>query len=115
MIRGVTGITSASVDAQAKTITIQGNASQVAMAEWIAGELESPPHRASPELRISADDLLRIFYLSPARTVLEQQEIATIIRAIGEIQTSFTCAYPRNALNLSWNAHTDPVRGSIVR
>ena len=68
------------------------------MAELIVGELESPPHRASPELRISADDVLRLFYPSPARTVVEQTEIATIILAIGEIQTGFTCDYPRSAV-----------------
>jgi len=74
-------------------MTVRGDPAQIALAEWLVSQLDQPAGRAAPsEYRPSgsADDVVRIFY--PVHTGSPQglQEVATDVRAIGNIRRLFT-------------------------
>jgi hypothetical protein len=103
VIRTIADIKQISTDNDQKSVTIHATAPQIAMAEWLFNELDSPlaqpavPH----EYRTpgTGDDVVRVFYLITAPTVQDFQEIATLIRTITDIQRVFTYN-ARNALTV---------------
>jgi len=93
-IRTITDIREISADADQKKVTIHATAPQIAMAEWLFNELDSPiaqpalPHEYRPPG--TNDDVVRVFYLITAPTVQDFQEIATLIRTMTDIRRVFT-------------------------
>jgi hypothetical protein len=77
----------------ARVITVRGSESQIALAEWLVNQLDQPMnHAGAREFHPAgaADDVVRIFYTAHAGTPQGLQEIATDVRAIGDIRRMFT-------------------------
>jgi hypothetical protein len=76
----------------AKAITLRGTAGEIALAEWLIQELDQPRQTTAPhEYRLAgADDIARVFFLSFAVTPRDLQEVATLVRSMGEIRRMFT-------------------------
>jgi hypothetical protein len=93
-IRTITDIREVSTDNEQKSATVHATPTQIAMAEWLFNELDSPiaqpavPH----EYRTpgTADDVVRVFYVITAPTVQDFQEEATLVRTITDIRRVFT-------------------------
>jgi len=78
-------------------MTVRGDASQIALAEWLVNQLDQPANQAargaaSDEYRPSGavDDVVRVFHAVHAATPQGLQEIATDVRSIGDIRQLFT-------------------------
>ena len=100
-IRTITDIREVSTDIDQKSATVHATAPQIAMAEWLFNELDSPvaqpalPHEyRTPETN---DDVVRVFYVITAPTVQDFQEAATLVRTITDTRRVFTYN-GRNAL-----------------
>lgn len=98
-IRSTTDIQSLYNDAAQKTMSVRGTAGQIALAEWLFSELDRQPSQTSAphEYRLpgSGDDVVRVFYLAHAETALDLQEVATLVRSMGDIRRLFTYTAPR--------------------
>ena len=100
-IRTITDIREVSTDVDQKSVRLHATDPQIAMAEWLFNELDSPvaqpalPH----EYRTpgTSDDVVRVFYVITAPTVQDFQEAATLVRTISDIRRVFTYN-ARNAL-----------------
>jgi hypothetical protein len=94
VIRTIADIQQVAADNDRKSVTVHATAGQIAMAEWLFNELDSPvaqpavPH----EYRTpgTTDDVVRVFYLITAPTVQDFQEVATLVRTITDIRRVFT-------------------------
>jgi hypothetical protein len=99
MVRTISDIPQLTVDAAQRSISVQGTASQIAIAEFLFTDLDrqTVPDTAVQELRVSnnTDDVVHVFFAPNASTVQEFQEIATVVRTIAEIRRVFTYATPR--------------------
>jgi hypothetical protein len=95
-IRTMADIKDASVDFGAGTLTVNGTADQLKLAEWmfIAMDRTVPtaPDSAVHEYRLpdGADNVVRLFYLDRGQTLQEFQEFATMLRTIAEIRRVYT-------------------------
>ena len=90
-------------------ITVRGTAVKLALAEWLINELDQPAGRQPPTrqgqqplfreylVEGGGDDVVRVFYLTSARTPQRLQEIATQIRTLAGARRLFTCI-PLNAI-----------------
>src|ERR1041384_6326943 len=102
-IRTITDIKQISTDNDQKSVAVHATAPQIAMAEWLFNELDSPiaqpamPH----EYRTpgTSDDVVRVFYVITAPTVQDFQEVSTLVRIITDTRRVFTYN-GRNALVL---------------
>jgi hypothetical protein len=69
------------------------------MAEWMFNELDSASIQATVPHEYpvpgSADDVVRVFYITTAATVQDFQEISTLVRTISNITRVFTYNAPR--------------------
>jgi len=96
VIHAITEIPQANVDATEKSLSLQGTAGQVALAEWLFTNLDKPtnvpPSGAKHEYRISdtTDDLVRVFYLTNPQVPQGVQEMATAVRSLVNIRWMFT-------------------------
>ncbi len=92
-IRSAGEITQASLDTGAKTLTVHGTPAQLTMASWIFTTMDqpAPANRATQEYRPagSANDLVRMVYLSHPGTRSSFQEIINAVRTIPEITKVF--------------------------
>jgi len=94
VIRTIANIREVSTDNDQKSVTVHATDGQIAMAEWLFNELDSPA--AQPpvpnEYRApgSSDDVVRVFYLTTPATVQDFQEVATLVRTISSILRVFT-------------------------
>ena len=92
----ITDIPQANVDATEKSLSFQGTAGQVALAEWLFTNLDKPTSvpqsGAKHEYRVSdsADDVVRVFYLTNPDIPQGVQEIATVVRSLASIRWMFT-------------------------
>ena len=102
-IRTITDIKQISVDNDQKSFTVHATAPQVAMAEWLFNELDSPVAQPSQPhaYRIpgTSDDVVRVFYVITAPSVQDFQQAATLVRTISDIRRVFTYN-SRNALTV---------------
>ena len=93
-LRTITDIQQISTDNDQKSVTVRATAGQIAMAEWLFNELDSPAVQPSVphEYRApnSSDDVVRVFYVVTAPTVQDFQAIATLVRTISDIRRVFT-------------------------
>jgi hypothetical protein len=78
-------------------MTVRGDASQIALAEWLVNQLDQPANQAarstaSYDYRSSGtvEDVVRVFYLAHTGTPVGLQEMATNVRSIGDIRRLFT-------------------------
>lgn len=79
-------------------MVMRGSDDQIALAEWVAKELDQPSSARTPgvhEYRMTAgftnnESDIRIFYLTHTATVQDFQEVSTAIRTIGDIRRVFT-------------------------
>jgi hypothetical protein len=97
MIRTISEIPAALSDAE-KTLTLQGTPEQIALAEWLFVQLDTPPAPASNQpnstvreylLKGAGENTVRVFFLANTATVQDFQEAAAAIRAITEIRREF--------------------------
>jgi hypothetical protein len=96
VIHYITDIPQPRVDATEKSLSLQGTPGQVALAEWLFTNLDKPtnvsPGAAKNEYRVSdsADDVVRVFYLTNPEVPTGFQEIATSVRCLANIRQMFT-------------------------
>jgi hypothetical protein len=92
-IRSVGEITQAFPSMDAKTLSVTGTPAQVAMAAWIFSTLDqpAPANRATQEYRPagSANDVVRVMYLTHPQTPQSFQEIVNAVRTIPEMTKLF--------------------------
>lgn len=93
-IRTITDIKQVSVDEPQKSVTVSAIPAQIAMAEWIFNELDSPAPQplVRHEYRApgSIDDVVGLFYVTTAPTVQDFQEVSTLVRTMTQIKRVFT-------------------------
>ncbi len=103
VIRSTADIRHAYLDAAQRSLTVRGTAGQIAIVEWLFYELDKPPvgHQGQKavmrEYRVAggSDDVVRVFYLAHTRAAQDLQEVATLIRSIGDIPRLFTYNAPK--------------------
>ncbi|MBI4874339.1 MAG: hypothetical protein HY822_06885 [Acidobacteria bacterium] len=93
VIRAVGEIRRISVDTAERSLALSGTPAQIELAEWLFNTLEQPGR--APAMREyrpagAGDTAVRVFLLAPARTARELQEVATVVRSIGDIRWLFT-------------------------
>jgi hypothetical protein len=96
VIRSIAAVPQVALDESEKTLTLRGSAGQVTLAEWLFTELDRPisaqalqsQNWAKHEYRASdtADDVVRVFYLTNAPKPQSMPEIATVVRSTGDIR-----------------------------
>jgi hypothetical protein len=94
VIRTIANIKQVSTDNDQKSVTIHASDAQIAMAEWLFNELDSPAAQPSvPHIYRapgSTDDVVRVFYVTTAPAVQDFQEISTLVRTMSNIVRVFT-------------------------
>jgi hypothetical protein len=94
LVRTMSDVPQIWADAEQKTLSVRGTASQVAVAEFLFTELDrqSVPDSVTQEFRVSGsgDDVVRLFFLPNTATVQDFQEVATTVRTIADIRRVFT-------------------------
>jgi hypothetical protein len=75
-----------------RAIALRGTAEQIALADWLLRELDKPTDSSKHEfpLPASVDDLVRVFHLKHSESVQDFNELATLIRSIGQMRRLFT-------------------------
>jgi hypothetical protein len=90
VVRSLTEIRQANVDAEKQTFTLNASASELAAAEWLFNQLDRPTaQKATAEFRTEGGDLVHVFYLKHTTANPEIQEIATVVRSVGELRRLF--------------------------
>ena len=100
VIRAVADIRDVSIDEAQKAVAVRGTPARIAMAEWLASELDQvrPGENPGPrEYRVpgSADGVVRIFWLVHAATPQDLQEMATLLRSTADIRYLFVYSAPK--------------------
>jgi len=107
MVRTVIEIRRVFTYNDAKAIAFRGTADQMAMTDWMIGDIEKAaagprPHSVSRQYLLPSDpsdrrneNVTQIFYLANTPTVQDFQEVATLMRTIAEIRRVFTYNTPR--------------------
>jgi hypothetical protein len=99
LVRTIADIPDVLADAPKRTLSVSGNPTQIAIAEWLFTELDRQtlPDSVSQEFKVAnnADDVVHVFYLPNTATIQDFQEAATTIRTIAEIRRVFTFNAPR--------------------
>jgi hypothetical protein len=94
VIRTIADVKQIAADNVQKSVTVHASPDQIAMAEWLFNELDSPTPQASAphefSLPGSADDVVRVFYVTTAATVQDFQEVSTLVRTISDTRRVFT-------------------------
>ena len=98
-IRAISEIRQLSADTDQRTLTLRGTPTQIALAEWLFVELDrlSREDSATHEYHLAGapDDMVRVFYLTAAKTIQDLQEVATLVRTIADIRWACTYNAPR--------------------
>lgn len=70
------------------TLTVKGNALELALAEWLIPKLDNvtASGAGAQEYRVSGDDVVLVYSLAHTATTTGMQEIITTLRTVGEIQ-----------------------------
>jgi len=98
-VRTVAGMNIAPDTAQG-TVSLRGNADQVALADWLLNQLDQPasPSRETAEYDYQAakpDTAVRVFRLAHTDTPQGFQEIGNALRAVGDVSRVLVCSTPR--------------------
>jgi hypothetical protein len=84
-----------------KAVVARGTADQLALADWLMGELDQPSHTpAVHEYQMTGgfthdESYIRVFYLTHTATVRDFQEVASGVRTIASVRRVFTYNAPR--------------------
>ena len=91
-------------NAASGTLTVKGNAVELALAEWLIPKLDSstPSGAGAQEYRVSGNDVVLAYSLAHTATTIGMQEIITTLRTVGDLRY----IYQVNA------AKTIPLRGT---
>ena len=96
MIRAIADVKQVDANAEGSSIAIHGSSDQIALTEWLLTTLHAPAGSVSSEKRkyqmpAGKDDapVVAAFNLAHAGTVRNLQEVATVVRSIGEIRRLF--------------------------
>jgi hypothetical protein len=88
-----------SVDNSTATLTMTGNADQVALAEWLVPKLDVPSGASAAPQKYSyggnTNDLVEIFGLKNVQNVVGLQEILTTLRTVADIQKIYQVSAPK--------------------
>jgi hypothetical protein len=98
LIRSMTGVRRLFTYNAPRAIATRGTAAQINLAEWLVRNVDHAERQAdSGDYRVSADgsDVVRVFHLANTKTPRDLQEVATLVRAIGDIRRVFTYNAPR--------------------
>lgn len=83
-------------------VVARGTPAQLALAEWLLGELDRPLQEPAPKGArayevpdLGPETIVRVYRLPRTATVQDFQEAAVTVRAIGEIRRVFTYNAPR--------------------
>ena len=100
LLRSMTDIRRLFTYMSPRALAVRGTADQIALAEWLIGEIYRLPQdgQAAPrEYRMprSADDVSRVFHLAHAKTPRDLQEVATLVRTTADVDRVLTCTGPR--------------------
>jgi len=77
-----------------KALVVRGTNQQVSLAAWVVDQLDDPGNAAdtSPhDYKVADDDVARVFHPTHARSLEQLQEIATIIRSVGDVSWVIPC------------------------
>lgn len=91
-VRTISGVAEVSVDMIEHSLTLKGTPDQMALVESLVKSVDvatngpGDPDVGAPYRVSGTDDSVRILYLNYTGTVQEMQEVATVIRTIGEIR-----------------------------
>jgi len=95
-IRATTEVRRLFTMSDARIIVVRGTEEQVAVADWILQQLDTPVKqgfavsRERPMTDAQGEGYIRIFYPRTVQTVAQLQEMATCTRALAEIRRLFT-------------------------
>jgi hypothetical protein len=95
VIRSITDIRHLSVDASQKTLSLRADPAKLGVAEWLFTALDQQPPVGRDqkfEYRVPGndEDLVRLFYLAPERTLKELQSTALQMRTVSGARRLFT-------------------------
>jgi type II secretory pathway component GspD/PulD (secretin) len=92
-ISGAAELTQASLNADAKTLTVGGTPDQIAIAAWLFSALDqpAPPNQATQEYSPagSVNDAIRIYYVTHIQGPQNFQEMVNAVRLIPQIPKVF--------------------------
>jgi hypothetical protein len=70
-----------------RALVMRGTAEQASLAEWLSKRLTQPD---GTNYQMASGEMVRVFKVTHATTMQDFQEVATLVRAIGDIRFSFT-------------------------
>lgn len=77
-----------------RAVVVRGTEDQNAVAEWLFNELAKPADKSMASQQYSMpgakDDFVQVFYTPHTPTIQQFQEVATLIRSLGDIRRLFT-------------------------
>jgi hypothetical protein len=92
VVRSIGDIRDVSVDEAKAAIAVHATAEQIAMAGWLAGELDQVPAAAAHSARheypgtISGGEVMHVYFLTGPQTPGDLQEILNLTRSVADIQ-----------------------------
>jgi hypothetical protein len=93
IVRTMGEIKDASLDPAKKSITVHGTADQIAVAQWLCGELDkaTPPVGAKRQYTVPNSNIpvLQVFFLAHIDTQQFLQEAVNAVRSLADIQRFF--------------------------
>jgi hypothetical protein len=94
IIRVTGDVPNVSTDDLKGTVTVEGTAGQIAAADWLVRQLDVSANGRSAGVHeyrppASADDVVRVFYVTHAASPQDLQEIVTAVRSVAEVQRLF--------------------------
>jgi hypothetical protein len=91
LIRTTTNIRMAFTYNAERALTLRGTGDEIALADWLVGELAKPTG-GQAEYRVprASDDVVKVFYVPHAATVQDFQQIASAVRIATNIRQAFT-------------------------
>lgn len=93
VIRSVGEIRHAFVYNSTKAVALRGTAEQIALAEWLIGEIMKPDQSSTPrEFRLEGrgEDVVQVFHLPQKYGIAQLQEITHGVRATTQTRRMFT-------------------------
>jgi type II secretory pathway component GspD/PulD (secretin) len=93
-IKATGDVQDVSIDPVKKTVTVNGTAEQIALAQWLCGELDKPSAvqsfaRSQYPASTSTQLVVQVFYLAHSQSYQALQESVIVARSIAGIQRSF--------------------------
>ncbi len=95
-VQGIAVLERISVSAEQKSLTVQGTPDQIALVEWMMRNIDAPAESGDPLARkyemtsgAERNSVVSVFYLPHTQTVQNLQEIATMVRTVGDIRRVF--------------------------